>query len=134
MTIKLSQILNKLKNKWLEMIKTLLDGSCGCIQDVKAVWELPTWENCQGCKPDLHEEDTTFAVFFNDHSYNHKYGLNIAPDRAKAIMTKERAEHLKDAKYFIIDGVEYVRDGRIEKMGFGKDYEMYFFYMKNAND
>lgn len=130
--LRLQQILQKLKQKWLDIIKEIIDGSCGCVREVKVFWNLPEWESCEGCKQETYSETFEFAVFFNDHAYNYRFGLGLNESTCKIIFNLTNKNRIKDAVYFTIDDVKYERFSEVTPCGFNKDYEYYYLLLKKC--
>ena len=59
----LDTVLCMLKNKWAELMSSLLDGSCGCLETITVYYALPEFVDCEGCTNKEVTEELRVAVF-----------------------------------------------------------------------
>lgn len=131
--IKLTQILCKLKAKWLEMLSAILDGSCGCIHTVTIVWPDPEWTECEGCKVDPITEEVDIAVFSNPRKMYYKYGISF--DNAsylELLVNEENRAKLQDCMAIYYYNVKYEPAGGPNRCGLGSDTAYFSFLFKKV--
>jgi len=127
----LDYYLKILQKKWYEILKTIIEGECGCITTVTLVYLVPEFDpTCKPGKPCKNKEireDVEIAVFFDDKSFSYKYKMNVENGFAKTITNKAISDKLMKASYIIINEDKYQKDGRTVPMGFSNDDDYKFF-------
>jgi len=137
----LDRAIKKLKEKWLEQISSILDGSCGCVSPVTLIYEIPVYNNCNtaginkygipgqinqtACDITTVEETLDLAVFYNEKAYVFKNQALINESFVRTVVNLENKEKLIKIGKIKIDGVSYRRDSVPEPCGFGPGYEYY---------
>lgn len=127
----LDYYLKQLQRKWYEILKTIIEGDCGCITTVTLVYLVPefdpTCKSGKNCKNKEIREDIEIAVFFDDKSFSYKYKMNVEQGYIKTITSKENSDKLVKCNYIIINGDRYQKDGKTVPMGFTNDDDYRFF-------
>lgn len=137
----LDRALKKLKQKWLESISTILDGSCGCITEVVLIYEVPVYTDCNtstinklgipgqlnqtACSIDTVEETIDIAVFYNEKAYAYKNKTLINENFVRTLVNETNKNKLIKVSKIKIDGVSYRKDSNPEPCGFGDGYQYF---------
>lgn len=137
----LDRAIKRLKEKWLDQISSILDGSCGCVRPVTLIYEIPVYTNCNtaginkygipgqvnqtACEMTTVEETIDLAVFYNEKAYIFKNQALINENFVRTVINLENKDKLIKVGKIKIDGVSYRKDSSPEPCGFGPGYEYY---------
>lgn len=137
----LERKIQKLKEKWLEMISTILDGSCGCVRSVSLLYQVPVFNDCNtsdinklgipgqlnqtACSMDTVIETLDLAVFYNEKAYVFKNQALVNENFVRTMTNEENKDKLLTVTKIKINDIIYRRDSSPEPCGFGPGYEYY---------